>query len=118
MSRRSESFEPHYAIEGILVECANRISSIAKCSNDIIGGLVRDLRICARKVQAGSLQLAAIIKEKGGNTTNNIPEEVRDRMEELKKENTDLRKCVEELREQILVIRQTLTTRLRGWKKD
>lgn len=46
--REEIRFEPHYAIEGILVECANRIHNIASCSNNIKGGLVRDLRICAR----------------------------------------------------------------------
>lgn len=58
-------FEPHFAIEGIIVDCANRISKIANCSNNIRGRLVRKLRICARKVQAGSLQFASIIKEAG-----------------------------------------------------
>lgn len=31
-------FKPHYAIEGIIVDCANRISKIASCSNNIRGG--------------------------------------------------------------------------------
>lgn len=45
--REQIRFEPHYAIGGILIECANRISSIACCSNNIRGDLVRKLRICA-----------------------------------------------------------------------
>lgn len=32
-------FEPHYAIEGIIVDCANRIRKITSCSNNIRGGL-------------------------------------------------------------------------------
>lgn len=35
--REQIRFEPHYAIEGILVESANRIHSIANCSNNIRG---------------------------------------------------------------------------------
>lgn len=58
------------------------------------------------KVQAESLQLSTIIKEKGENTTDKIPQGVQSRMEELEKENTDLRKCIDELKEQIQIIRQ------------
>lgn len=98
-------FEPHYAIEGIMMDCANRISSIAKCSNGLKGGFVHDLRVGARKVQAGSLQLATIIKETGG-STGTVPQEFREKMDEMEKENSGLKKSVEELKEQIRAIRQ------------
>lgn len=104
--REEIRFEPHYAIEGIIVDCANRISKIANCSNNIRGGLVRDLRICARKVQAGSLQMSAIIREAKGDNTERIPQEVKSRMEELERENVGLKKCIEELKEQVQVLRQ------------
>lgn len=94
-------FEPYYAIEGIIVDCANRMSDIASCSNSLKGELVRDLRICARKVQAGSFQLSSIIKEAGGNKADTIPQEVHNRMKELEKENASLRECIGELTEQI-----------------
>lgn len=115
--REQIRFEPHYAIGGILIECANRISSIACCSNNIRGDLVRKLRICARKVQAGSLQLSTIIKEKGDNTADKIPQEMHSRMAELERENADLRKCVEDLKEQLHTFKQTYRSEDEDGKK-
>lgn len=108
--REQIRFEPHFALEGIIVECANRIHSIADCSNNIREDLVQDLRICARKAQASSLQLSAIIKEAGGNRPDGIPQEVQKRMEGLEKENDSLRKCTEELKEQVRVLRQMFSS--------
>lgn len=67
--------------------------------------MIRDLRSCARKVQAGSLQLSSIIKESRGDKAEIIPE-MQTKIEEMEKENTGLKKCVEELKEQIQVLRQ------------
>lgn len=61
-------------------------------------------------MQARSLQLASIIKEAGGDKTEKVPQEVQRKMEELERENTGLRKCVDELREQMQAIRQRYTS--------
>lgn len=93
------------------MDCTNRISKIANCSNNIRGGLVRELTICAKKVQAGSLQLASIIKEAGeANTVEKTPQKVQNKMEELERENNSLKKCIEELREQMHVVREMYTS--------
>lgn len=93
-------FEPHFTIEGTMIDSANRINRIADCSNNR-GDLVKELRICARKVQAGSLQLSSIIRESGGERAG--------RMEEIERENYSLKKCIEELTEEIQVMRQIYT---------
>lgn len=98
-------FEPHYAIEGLIIDCANKINNIATCSNSLRGGLVRELRICARKVQAVSIQLSSLIKEGVSNYNVNIPQEVHNRMKELENENAGLRECINEFKDQIQELR-------------
>lgn len=72
---------------------------------------MRDLRICARKVQAGSLQLSSIIRETEGGRAerNSPPREMRERVEELEKENQSLKKCIEELKGQMKIVREMYT---------
>lgn len=96
------SLEPHYSIQGVIFDCANRIDGIADCSNNLRGNLVRELRLCARKVQAGTLQLASIIKNAGAmNSEGGTPVKVQEEMEDLERENKSLKKCIEVLREQM-----------------
>lgn len=116
--------ELRFAIEGIIVDSANRISKIANCSNNIRGSLVRELRVNARKIQAGSLQLASIIKETGvTNAETKGSQEMQEKVVELERENKSLKKCIQELKEQMKIEKCTRVMTLRTerefkkWKK-
>lgn len=71
---------------------------------------MRELRVDARKIQAGSLQLPSIIKEAGGTSVETkVPQETKEKMTELEKENKNLKKCIEELKEQMRTVKEMYT---------
>lgn len=67
---------------------------IANCSNNLRGDMVRELRVNARKIQAGSLQLSSFLRKAGEtNTEAKTSQEIQEKMEELERENSSLKKC-------------------------
>lgn len=50
--------------------------------------------------------MSAIIKEANGDNTERIPQEMKNKIQELEGENAGLKKCIEELKEQVQELRQ------------
>lgn len=103
-------FEPYFAIEEIIVDCANRINRIANCSNNLRWDKVLDLRVSIRKFQAESLQLSSLFRKAGEmDADTKRTQEVQEKVQELERENSSLKKCIKELKEQMQVVREMYT---------
>lgn len=94
------SLEPYFVLEGIISECVNRIEKVAHCSNRMRGNKVHDLRMCARKIQAGGVLMASFIRNAGkGDAGQKRALELEKEVEDLKKENDNLKNMMEGLTE-------------------
>lgn len=97
------SLEPYFALEGVISECVNRVEKVANCSNRLRGDKVHDLRMCARKIQAGGILMATLIRKADGQKR---ALELEKEVEELKKENDNLKITTEALNEQMKVVKE------------
>lgn len=91
-------FELYYALEGMISECVNTVEKVANCSNRLRGDKVHDLRLCARKIQAGGVLLTSFIRNSGkGDAEYKRAQELEKEVEKLKKENGNLKDMMEGL---------------------
>lgn len=57
---------PYFVLEDIISDCLNKIDGAADCSKGMQGAKVHQIRMNARKIQAGAYLLTFIIRKENG----------------------------------------------------